>query len=116
MTQIIPEYPPLVEEDITELPYAIHDVPGEYDIGQIIHLDASPAVVRKATTSTSHNFSSPPRNDDEQDLADALVPDNYAPLADTLPSRPRSRKDGLGASGWEDRMQQWTQDIPRENT
>lgn len=118
VTQDTLTHPPILEEDITELPYAasVHDVPGEYDIGAIVSQDTLLSRNHSLSSSVRRDASSLPQHNEGQDLADALVPDNRAPIADTFSSRPRTRKDGLGATGWEDRMQQWKQDIPGEDT
>ncbi|KAJ9102822.1 hypothetical protein QFC20_004929 [Naganishia adeliensis] len=114
VTQDIAAHPPLLEEDITELPYAasVHGVPREYNIGQI-----RPSRCVSNGPPLFHAIRA--TRCDGQDLADALIPDNYAPPVDALlaclPARPRSRKDGLGASGWENRMQQWKQTIPSDD-
>lgn len=118
VTQDTLTHPPILEEDITELPYAasVHDVPGEYDIGAIVSQDTLLSRNHSLSSSVRRDASSLPQHNEGQDLADALVQDNRAPIADTFSSRPRTRKDGLGATGWEDRMQQWKQDIPGEDT
>lgn len=113
VTQHAATHPPLVEEDITELPYAAsaHLPPVEYDIGQIIQPHSLPPHNRPAPPLAPHDGPLLPRRDNEQDLADVSVIENGATRPDTLQARPRSRKDGFGGEGWKDRMQQWTQAV-----
>jgi hypothetical protein len=118
VTQNISSHPPLVEEDITELPYAAsaHLAPVEYDIGQIIQPHSLPFHNRPAPPPTFHDGLLLPRSTDEQDLADVSVIATDPTHLDTLQARPRSRKDGFGGEGWKDRMQQWTQAVPTDET
>jgi hypothetical protein len=115
-TQHAATHPPLVEEDITELPYAAsaHLAPVEYDIGQIVQPHSLPFHNRLPRRPTPHDVSLLPRSNDKQDLADVSVIENGATRPDTLQPRPRSRKNGFGGEGWKDRMQQWTQAVPRD--
>lgn len=115
--------PPL-EADVTELPYAALTadvVEEQHGNAAVVRREESPTVVRSIHL-PQHDSPCPPQPPQpaEQDLADALVCQESAPLApllvNTLEARPRTRKDGLGAAGWNDRMQDWKQSLPGNAT